>query len=329
MNEQSIFSAADLTEEDVNRGMARLDPLTIRPRISTVVLCLILAVVFIASAFGIWYVGVYTETGQSYDDMVIANFRSSVTNPLFSVVMNFLIMPWVSVIISSVFLLVAIITVIVRKRWWIFLQGTVFVGLCVASSFLKSVLPRPFIINLEVNAGNSAPSGHMLYACAAIGVLLFAVSRPWRALVSLVGFVYYFLTACSVIYGKWHRPSDVIMAILLALGYALLCLAFTRYNGMDDPGQRLSSASVQIVSSITITAGFMSLLYGLYLVWQLVPGLVMQSQWVIPAAIGSTLFTIAGLSLVSCGLVLALRHISAAPLSKLGLVGAPPTPPVA
>ena len=41
----------------------------------------------------------------------------------------------------------------------------------------------------------------------------------------------------------------------------------------------------------------------------------------------SAVVGIAGVAMLAFGLLLALRQITAAPLSRLGLIGAPPAPP--
>lgn len=61
-------------------------------------------------------------------------------------------------------------------------------------------------------------------------------------------------------------PSDVAMSILLVAGLALIVLAFTRTSGMDEPGSRVSSVSVQIVSSVPITGGLLLLAYSAYVI---------------------------------------------------------------
>ena len=106
------------------------------------------------------------------------------------------------------------------------------------------------------------------------------------------------------------------MSILLVAGLALLALAVTRKSGMDEPGRRVSSVSVQIVGSVLITGGLLLLAYSGYVIWQVVPGLNVS------AVVG-----IAGVAMLAFGLLLALRQITAAPLSRLGLIGAPPAPP--
>ena len=55
---------------DIDRGLARLDPLTVRPRISSRVLCVVFGLLLIAIGFGVWWGCVLTENGQSYDELV-------------------------------------------------------------------------------------------------------------------------------------------------------------------------------------------------------------------------------------------------------------------
>ena len=117
------------------------------------------------------------------------------------------------------------------------------------------------------------------------------------------------------------------MSILLVAGLALIVLAFTRTSGMDEPGSRVSSVSVQIVSSVLITGGLLLLAYSAYVIWQVVPGLNISASWAVSGSIVSAIVGVAGVAALTFGLLLALRHITAAPLSRLGLIGAPPAPP--
>lgn len=299
--------------------------LATRPRTSSRVLCAVLALLLLAAAAGAYWFGVRTETGQAFDDMVETNLAANLPGSLGTFLAA---VTHLAVVAGSVaFAVVAAIVVIVRKRWWLLGQLAAFGILCFAASFLKDVLPRPFIIHTQIDAANSAPSGHTLLAVAAALALVLAVSRGWRWVVALVGGLWSAFVALSVVAGKWHRPSDVVMAVALAGGAALLTLAFTRASGMDATGTRRSSAGVQVVGSIAITAGAFACLYAAYVIWQVVPGLLMSAQW---ARSGSTLaatILIVGTVALVFGLVLAMRQVTAAPLTKLGLVGAPPAPP--
>jgi membrane-associated phospholipid phosphatase len=313
--------------EDLGSQLAQTDPLTIHPRRSSRVLCAVIGVVLLCAAAAVWWLGVRTVTGQEYDDLVWTHFHDAVPTWMAPAMSLFTATYTVPVVVGVLAIIVLAVTV-VRKRWWLIGQLVVFVALwAVLPGLLKSTLPRPVLINSLASQSNSAPSGHTMIACAAGVILLCSVSRAWRAGATVIAAALAFLVALSVVDGQWHRPTDTIMALLLSMGLAFIMLAFTRKSGMDVPGTRASSASVQIVSSVMITAGVMALIYGLYVAWQIQPGLQFSAQWARSGAHVS--FMVIQLGLTSCtfGLLLAMRHLTASPLSKIGLVGAPPAPP--
>ena len=319
-------SAAVLDDATVEQGLARLDPLTVRPRISSRVLCVVFALMMAAMAAGVWWLGVCTEDGQAYDDMVWSHLVERLPNWLDPVVGVFTVSLVVQVI-SAVLAVGAVIVAIVRKRWWLLGQSAVFAVLCFASSLLKEQLPRPFIIHVEAPEANSAPSGHTILAAAAGIALLCVVPRAWRALTGVIGAVFALLVGASVVVGKWHRPTDVVMALCIAGAMAMLTLAFTRTSGMDEPGKRASSPTVQIVGTVMITGGVLLLAYTAYVIWQIVPGLELSAEWCIEGACVSAMTGVSGMALLVFGMTLAMRQITASPLTRLGLVGAPPAPP--
>ena len=319
-------SAAVLDDAAVEQGLARLDPLTVRPRISSRVLCVVFALMMAAMAAGVWWLGVCTEDGQAYDDMVWSHLAERLPDWLDPVVGVFTVSLVVQ-IISAVLAVGAVIVAIVRKRWWLLGQSAVFAVLCFASSLLKEQLPRPFIIHVEAPEANSAPSGHTILAAAAGIALLCVVPRAWRALTGVIGAVFALLVGASVVVGKWHRPTDVVMALCIAGAMAMLTLAFTRTSGMDEPGKRASSPAVQIVGTVMITGGVLLLAYTAYVIWQIVPGLELSAEWCIEGACVSAMTGVSGMALLVFGMTLAMRQITASPLTRLGLVGAPPAPP--
>ena len=319
-------SATVLDDATVEQGLARLDPLTVRPRISSRVLCVVFALMMAAMAAGVWWLGVCTEDGQAYDDMVWSHLVERLPDWLDPVVGVFTVSLVVQ-IISAVLAVGAVIVAIVRKRWWLLGQSAVFAVLCFASSLLKEQLPRPFIIHVEAPEANSAPSGHTILAAAAGIALLCVVPRAWRALTGVIGAVFALLVGASVVVGKWHRPTDVVMALCIAGAMAMLTLAFTRTSGMDEPGKRASSPTVQIVGTVMITGGILLLAYTAYVIWQIVPGLELSAEWCIEGACVSAMTGVSGMALLVFGMTLAMRQITASPLTRLGLVGAPPAPP--
>lgn len=315
-----------LDSGEVDRGLAKLDPLAVRPRISSRVLCAVFGLLLIAAGFGIWWVCVFTEDGQSYDELVWKNLSTNVPGAVGSL-MSLVAQSWLVIAISCLLAVIGVVSALVRRRWWLVGQIVVFAAVCLAVTRIKGVLPRPFIINTDSPAANSAPSGHTMLAAACAVILLLAVPRAARALTGIIGVIWSWTVGVSVIYGQWHRPSDVAMSILLVAGLALIVLVFTRTSGMDEPGSRVSSVSVQIVGSVLITGGLLLLAYSAYVIWQVVPGLNISASWAVSGSIVSAIVGVAGVAALTFGLLLALRHITAAPLSRLGLIGAPPAPP--
>lgn len=315
-----------LDSGEVDRGLAKLDPLAVRPRISSRVLCAVFGLLLIAAGFGIWWVCVFTEDGQSYDELVWKNLSTNVPDAVGSL-MSLVAQSWLVIAISCLLAVIGVVSALVRRRWWLVGQIVVFVAVCLAVTRIKGVLPRPFIINTDSPAANSAPSGHTMLAAACAVILLLAVPRAARALAGIIGVIWSWTVGVSVIYGQWHRPSDVAMSILLVAGLALIVLVFTRTSGMDEPGSRVSSVSVQIVGSVLIAGGLLLLAYSAYVIWQVVPGLNISASWAVSGSIVSAIVGVAGVAALTFGLLLALRHITAAPLSRLGLIGAPPAPP--
>ena len=316
-----------LSPREVSEGLAEADPLTRHPRVSSIMLSVVFGLLLLAAAVGVWWLGVRTMEGQSYEDMVWSKFDAALPGWLEPVVHVFTIST-VVIATSAIMSIIALAVLIVRKRWLLIAQLAVFGGICFAAAeLLKPLLPRPYLINLESNPNNSAPSGHVILAAAAGMILLCAVPRVCRALVAVIGWLYAVLVGLSVIAGQWHRPTDVIMALLIVGGVAMITLAATFANGMDEPGSRASSPSVQIVGSVLITGGLLLLAYSGYVIWQVVPGLNVSASWAVQGANVSAVVGITGVAMLAFGLLLALRQITAAPLSRLGLIGAPPAPP--
>lgn len=313
-------------QDEIEKGLDQVDPLTIRPRLSSCILALILALICFASAAGIYWFGVHTVNGQSLDEIVWSAVVDD-TPAWLAAVSATLSIRWVIPTISLTMAVGAFIVAAVRKRWWLFGQMAVFAVAAYGASWLKPLLPRPMLMNIASSYDNSAPSGHTLMATACGLVLLVAVPRTWRALVALVESTYCGFVGISLIVSHWHRPTDVLMSMLIAGGLTMLALSFTRQSGMDSLGSRVSSASIQIVGSVMITFGIISCLYAGYLLWQVYPALGVTAVWAKFGAYSMTVAAIAGVSCLVFGLSLTLRQLTASPLTRLGLVGAPPAPP--
>ncbi|KXA18712.1 phosphatase PAP2 family protein [Gardnerella vaginalis] len=312
---------------EANQDISKLDPLMNRPRISTIALCGVCAVLFAASAAAVWFLAVRTSLGQSYEEMVISTFGYSAIPSTLAAILAPLRNSIIVIVLSVLICVAALIVVIIRKRWWLLAQCAAILALSLAAEPLKRVLPRPMLVNVATLAKNSAPSGHTLLMAAACAILICAVSRAFRAWVAAGAALITFLLAVALMGGRWHRPADVVMSVLMVGAIACAAMAFTRGSAMDLPGRRRSSISVQIVGTAMITMGIIGIVYFAYMFYQILPGVELGAKWAIGVSHVLTYWAVAGVCGLTFGVLMVLKHCTAAPLSRLGLVGAPPTPP--
>lgn len=88
-------------------------------------------------------------------------------------------------------------------------------GANVTTQVLKhSVLDRP---DFALGVHNSLPSGHVTVVVSAVAALLLVVPPGARAFVAGLGTFATGLTGLSTIVAGWHRPGDVVAALLVAL----------------------------------------------------------------------------------------------------------------
>lgn len=74
-SERTAKNSPEDLQAQIEAGLTQVDPLMVRPRISSRILCGVIALVFALLAFGSYRLGVHTLKGQGYEDLVIGNFR--------------------------------------------------------------------------------------------------------------------------------------------------------------------------------------------------------------------------------------------------------------
>lgn len=200
-------------------------------------------------ALYVWQVFVNTERGQVIDDIA---FKGSyglkgelwwLAGPILDVV-------------STVYIGGAIIVVgaiaLLRKRWWLAIQAvTLIVGANVTTQVLKKiVLDRPDF-GVVWAPGNSLPSGHTTAAASVSLALLLVVPRVWRPWAAVAGAIYTTATGVSTLVGQWHRPSDVVAAVLVCGAWALGICALSRLPD-DEPVRRRPMNTATIIVSVTM-----------------------------------------------------------------------------
>lgn len=326
-SERTAKNSPEDLQAQIEAGLTQVDPLMVRPRISSRILCGVIALVFALLAFGSYRLGVHTLKGQGYEDLVIDNFANY--TPQWLLRHNLGLTDSVVVISVSISLgAIAVFVALLRRRWWLAGQLVAFAAVSFACArVLKPALPRPLLMQIHSSTANSAPSGHTVLAITAGLMLVCAVPRAWRAACALFAAAYSMLVGVFVIADKWHRPCDVLMAVFLVGALAMLMLLFTRRSGMDRPGKRVSSASVQIASTVLITLGICGFAYAGYIIWQIFPGLEYGVAWSTGGACMSAGVLVIAVNALVVGAVLAVRQLTASPLTRLGQIGAPPAPP--
>lgn len=121
-------------------------------------------------------------------------------------------LPVAAVVIAAVF---TIVIVLVRRNWAVF---AVAIGAALAANVSTQVLKYAVLSRPEkgVDAlANSLPSGHTSVAASA-ALVVFLVSSPrWRPLAAVLGAVFTIAAGASTLVEQWHRPSDVVAAMLV------------------------------------------------------------------------------------------------------------------
>jgi len=112
--------------------------------------------------------------------------------------------------------------------------GAVAAGTVVAGAeLLKLVLDRPTF--LTATLGNSFPSGHVAAVAALAVALMIALPTSLRRPVAvLVAAPAVGLTGLATIVLLWHRPSDVVGSVLLAVTVGVLALQISDHSGHAD-----------------------------------------------------------------------------------------------
>ncbi|MGO1538574.1 MAG: phosphatase PAP2 family protein [Leucobacter sp.] len=172
-----------------------------------------------------YVIGVRSELGQQAEQTVLdaSKFTTSPPAPL-----NLVSTP--SVVIAIVLIAAFALAIHgVRRAIIVAVVPTVAI---IASQLLKQqFLERPGFLGIEVT--NTFPSGHMTVFAVVVAAAIWAVPATWRSIVGLLGAITLGIVAWQLLAYGWHRPSDVLGALSLAvLGFSLAALiAPTRSAG--------------------------------------------------------------------------------------------------
>lgn len=245
------YPAARVDDSGIVPGGTRgpLPVARIWPRVTAVLLAVLAVAGFVAT----WRVLVGTQAGQELEQSVLTGAYYGrgtlwrVAEPVLDVV---------SVSFVVLGMGTAMFIALLRRRWGLALQVAALVGGAnVTTQLLKyRVLERPDLgVTSEVTA-NTLPSGHTTVAASVSIALLLVVPRRLRPLVAVLGAGYTAATGLGTLIGRWHRPSDVIAAVLVVLVWTALVCACTPRSGLDRDGRRTAASTAVGAAALLLVA---------------------------------------------------------------------------
>jgi len=179
------------------------------------------AVVAALAAIGVWVmwrVFVATTDGQRVEELAF-NGALHGQGRLWRIAEPVLDVVSVAFIVAGIG--AAILVAVLRRRWGLAVQVAVLVvGANLTTQVAKHALfDRPDLLP-GWTGSNALPSGHTTAAASVAAALLLAAPRAWRPAVAVLGAAYTAATGVSTLVGQWHRPSDVVAAVLVVTAWA-------------------------------------------------------------------------------------------------------------
>ena len=185
----------------------------------------VLAVVCLGAIFCLWFVFVLSRRGQVVEAAALegskigAHYVAGHARTLLSVVS----MPAAGVLVAII-LLIGLLRRSHRRAVW---AVVAVVGANLSTQALKYwILWRPdYDITARMDNANTFPSGHTTMATSAAVALILLSGRRWRALSAWAGALFAIAMGYSTLACQWHRPSDVIAALLVPVAWGALAVA--------------------------------------------------------------------------------------------------------
>lgn len=117
----------------------------------------------------------------------------------------------------------ALLLALAHRRWIPLLVALLSAGAALACvQLLKHGLLTKSPYGIQESAQNSLPSGHTAAAAAAVAVVLMVAPTRWRKPLALLGALAVTAAGLGTVVNGWHRPSDVVVAILVVTGWFVL-----------------------------------------------------------------------------------------------------------
>jgi membrane-associated phospholipid phosphatase len=225
----------------------------------------------------------------------------------------------------------AVLIAIFRKRVLLALELLALIGGAnLTTQLIKDWYPRPHLLP-GWTGPNSLPSGHTTVAASVSAALLLAVPRRWRPVVALLGAGWTIAIGLSTLVGQWHRPADVIAAVLVVLAWGALICALTSFHTMDQAEDELRgnlvwkrrwpyrltptvSTTSWVVGTTMTALAAIGLTVWIVVIWRLLLASPDVSDYFV-TAYGGGAAGVVGFTLASFAVLLVVRQATGAPRS--------------
>lgn len=233
----------------------------------------VMALLFLGlSLYGAFVFFIYTATGQQVDEQAYteyANQFKSYRGPTLTALDS------LPTIVGVIAVLGLVAVLIWKHRFLPSLIGVLAAAAAVTSTYLlKHYLIVKPDLGVQEALSNSAPSGHTTFAAAAGAALFLAAPRFLRPTVALCAALATCLTGASTIINGWHRPADVVTAILVTAIWTVVGMGVLRYVRPADFAvpARGGLVLVPLMTIATLFLSFCAVILYLIAIFAPIPG---------------------------------------------------------
>ena len=233
----------------------------------------VMALLFLGlSLYGAFVFFIYTTTGQQVDEQAYteyANQFKSYRGPTLTALDS------LPAVVGVIAVLGMVAVLIWKHRFLPSLIGVLAAAAAVTSTYLlKHYLIMKPDLGVQEALSNSAPSGHTTFAAAAGAALFLAAPRFLRPTVALCAALATCLTGASTILNGWHRPADVVTAILVTAIWTVVGMGVLRYVRPADFAvpARGGLVLVPLMTIATLFLSFCAVILYLIAIFAPIPG---------------------------------------------------------
>ena len=233
----------------------------------------VMALLFLGlTLYGAFVFFIYTATGQQVDEQAYTEYAhqfKSYRGPTLTALDS------LPTIVGVIAVLGLIAVLIWKHRFLPSLIGVLVGAAAVTSTYLlKHYLIVKPDLDVQEALSNSAPSGHTTFAAAAGAALFLAAPRFLRPTVALCAAFATCLTGASTIINGWHRPADVVTAILVTAIWTVVGMGVLRYVRPADFAvpARGGLVLVPLMTIATLFLSFCAVILYLIAIFAPIPG---------------------------------------------------------